>query len=419
MHKHKKATSVIGNMNSDSDDDDDVANSRHRRKRILFLAMLLKMQQKRFRHMLNLEGRRRRDRRIPRSALVLPSMSPWEHLHQSGNDQSLITTTGHDHAAFRELLALFEPWFDNFTPWTSNQDGTTFKKLRKKCGVRRIVDARTCLGLVLTWFRFRGPECILQGWFGFTGTHLNAWLKFGRRGLTLVLWNNNQARVTMPTDDEIATYKEVVKAKHPALHEVHCFADGLKLAFENCDDLDEQSMFYNGWKAGHFITNLFVFAVDGRIINCVVNAPGSVHDSTLAEWGAVCEDLEDAYSRTGGKCVVDSAFASTDNPFLIKSAQNYNQCSTPLDIVQCDQATSLRQAAEWGMRAIQSAFPRLKETILFEESGERRVHLSLVPLLYNFRLECVGLNQIRNTFCLGWSRDADFFICGNDSGAEE
>lgn len=66
------------------------------------------------------------------------------------------------------------------------------------------------------------------------------------------------------------------------------------------------------------------------------------------------------------------------------------------------------------MRAIQSAFPQLKDTILFEESGKCKVHLSLVPLLHNFRLECVGLNQIRNTFCLAWSRDADFFLGVDD-----
>ena len=81
-----------------------------------------------------------------------------------------------------------------------------------------------------------------------------------------------------------------------------------------------------------------------------------------------------------------------------------------MDVVRCDQATSLRQAAEWGMRAIQGAFPRLKDSVPVEENGERKVYLSLVPLLYNFRLETVGSNQIRNTYCIGWSRDADFFI---------
>jgi hypothetical protein len=69
-----------------------------------------------------------------------------------------------------------------------------------------------------------------------------------------------------------------------------------------------------------------------------------------------------------------------------------------------------RQASEWGMRAIQSAFPRLKDALKYEENGERRRILKLVPLLYNVRLELVGLNQIRNTYVPLWSRDGDYII---------
>jgi len=72
------------------------------------------------------------------------------------------------------------------------------------------------------------------------------------------------------------------------------------------------------------------------------------------------------------------------------------------------QATSLRQAAEWGMRAVQGAFPRLKDTIRYEaDAVERKLMMKLVVLLYNFRLEHVGLNQIRNTYVLNWSKDAE------------
>ena len=70
-------------------------------------------------------------------------------------------------------------------------------------------------------------------------------------------------------------------------------------------------MFYNGWTHDHYITNLFVFSVDGRMISTVLNAPGSVHDSTLAEWGNQYEILERMYQKTGGRCCLDSAFAST------------------------------------------------------------------------------------------------------------
>jgi len=174
--------------------------------------------------------------------------------------------------------------------------------------------------------------------------------------------------------------------------------------------MDEQGMFYNGWQHAHYVTNLLVFAIDGRVIMAVMNAPGSIHDSTLAEWGDVYSELEVVHGRTGGVCCVDSAFAANKNPYLIKSSQSISGHESPLQMLQKDQATSLRQAAEWGMRAIQGAFPRLKDAIHYEENGERRVFLSLVPLLYNFRPETVGLNQLRNTYCPSWGVDAKDFI---------
>ena len=80
------------------------------------------------------------------------------------------------------------------------------------------------------------------------------------------------------------------------------------------------------------------------------------------------------YKETGGKCAVDSAFDKVNQPFLIKSSQDYLISTMPthleqrLDIQQKRQATSMRQAAEWGMRAIQSSFPRLKDTFVFEDT---------------------------------------------------
>jgi len=38
------------------------------------------------------------------------------------------------------------------------------------------------------------------------------------------------------------------------------------------------------------------------------------------------------------------------------------------------------------MRGFQSSFPRLKEKILYEERGERKIMLNLMVLQYNFRL---------------------------------
>ena len=44
-------------------------------------------------------------------------------------------------------------------------------------------------------------------------------------------------------------------------------------------------------------------------------------------------------------------------------------------------ATSMRQSAEWGMRALQSSFPRLKDRFVYEEQGERKVMLRMILLL--------------------------------------
>jgi hypothetical protein len=235
-----------------------------------------------------------------------------------------------------------------------------------------------------------------------------------KKELFVVLHDNPDARVEMPSYDKVQTLKSLVQARHSLLNDVFAVADGMKLYFESTSDLDEQSMYYNGWKSSHFITNLFVFSCDGRCISAVLNAPGSLQDSTLAEWGGVYAKLEDVFARTGGKCCVDSAFSTVNNEFMIKSSENYGSANTALDLLRTEQATSLRQAAEWGMRAIQSAFPRLKDRIHYELNGERAVFLSLVPLLYNFRMLHVGLNQIRNVYCPSWSIDSAFFIRSNE-----
>ncbi|CAB9508436.1 unknown protein [Seminavis robusta] len=383
-----------------------------RRRRFLLLSGALELHQSSFVSNLTEEGRQRRQRSLPRPALLFPADSPWQRLYSSGNNQALITTTGFDHRAFHELLKYFEPWFNSHSPWTGSQDGTTCRRLKRRgrAGRRRIIDAPKCLGLVLTWYRFRGGEYILQGWFGFTGTHANVWLRFGRRGLLCVLGNQPFCKVQIPEDAKIQQLSNAIEAKHPLLKNVFCVADGLKLTFQQCEDLDEQSMYYNGWTHDHYITNLFVFSIDGFIILYVINAPGSMHDSTLAEYGGVYDKLHEVFERTGGKCCVDSAFTTMSNPFLIKSSQNITTATDAMDLLIHEQATSLRQSAEWGMRAMQSAFPRLKDRIHYEENGERMVVLQLLTLLYNARISLVGLNQLQNTYVPSWSVDAAFYI---------
>ena len=69
-------------------------------------------------------------------------------------------------------------------------------------------------------------------------------------------------------------------------------------------------------------------------------------------------------------------------------------------------ATSVRQLSEWGMRGFQGSFPRLTDRLRYEEQGERRIILSMIVLLCNFRATNIGINQIRTTFLPKLEKDA-------------
>ena len=126
---------------------------------------------KRFYLSLNAEERRRRDRRIPRLALVEPKMSAWKKILSSGNDQSLITTTGLDFNVFKELKQRFEPEYSRYS--LVPIEGK-YVKVKDKSGRRRLINGEDCLGLVLVWSRTRGSLAFLQVIFGLSRTGVEA-----------------------------------------------------------------------------------------------------------------------------------------------------------------------------------------------------------------------------------------------------
>ena len=66
--------------------------------------------------------------------------------------------------------------------------------------------------------------------------------------------------------------------------------------------------------------------------------------------------------------------------------------------------TLMKQSVEWGMHSVQSSLPRLKDTFIYEEGGERRIMLKMVVLLNNLRARMVGINQIKNIYMLQLER---------------
>ena len=204
------------------------------------------------------------------------------------------------------------------------------------------------------------------------------------------------SKIGVPSRSRIEVYKEVIKQRHPALEDVGLSMDGLRLASEAPGSFVVQNNYYNGWKHNHCVASIFVFAPDGTIIFMVTNCAGSQHDSTLADLGGIYEKLRVLYEETGVKCCVDSAFSTKNRPYLIKSAQSPAEDEAHKRF--CEQATSMRQSAEWGMRVLQSSFPRMKDKIVMKDTDETRKSIKLFALLSNFRSNCVGINQIRNVY---------------------
>jgi len=363
--------------------------------------------QKEFLKSLDIIGRRLRQRKIPRSCLQDPSVSAWRKLYEANNDQGMITLTGFDCASFASLCGIFAPVFDCYTPFVPS--GTScfeYEKTNNK-GRPRNIRPEDCLSLVLAWTRTRGSLMALQLIFGMTFTNLDCYLLFAKRILVRVLLDDPRAAVQLPCSEKIEEYKAMVSTRHPFLPNVWCTMDGLKLTLEQSGDAIIQERFYNGWTHDHYVSSVLCFCPDGTIPIAYINVPGSVHDSQIADYGNIYDKLECVYERDGAQCTVDSAFGNVTREYLIKSSQDLIHIHDHYKRNEARDATSMRQSAEWGMRAFQSSMPRMKDRMKFEERGERKVTLTMMILIYNLRARMVGINQLRSFYTVSLNRDAN------------
>jgi hypothetical protein len=305
--------------------------------------------------------------------------------------------TGLDFESFQFIEQKFKPFYDNLSPYS--KDGVIFSLQNEahRTGRPRLMSSVDGLGLVLTWTRTRGSTMVLQLIFGMTQTSVSDYLNFCSRILLHVLQSLDDAKIRRPTVQKIREYQEAVYRRHPFLADVWCTMDGLKLMIECAADDEEQNRFYNGWTCDHYVGAVLVFCPDGTIPICCYNVPGTVHDSNIAVIGNIYNKLEEVYNMSGGKCTVDSAFARNNYPFLIKSCKpSLDMTLTDMDVAK--DATSMRQSAEWGMRAFQASFPRIKDRITLEYRGQRKLMMKLMIHLYNLRTRKVGINQILNVY---------------------
>ncbi|KAA1080596.1 hypothetical protein PGT21_014072 [Puccinia graminis f. sp. tritici] len=328
----------------------------------------------------------------------LPSIpmahSAWAYLWRSRSDRAFITTMGINVRTFDDLLDRFS------TSWNFNTiDRADVNPNGEPQIGRRSLDAAGTLGLVLHWLCSTMSSYSLQQLFGVTPAVCSRYLASGMDHLLDVLNSHPKARFLWPTTERRArSYSRPIQKKFPLLTNCFGFLDGLNLPVLVSDDED----------------CILAFAPDGTIMHAILNAPGSWHDSTIAE---PLYDQLLHHTPPGYRVISDTAFprksARLQSRILAPVKRGDRLPTDALDFARLqllnEQLVSARQAAEWGMRSIQGSFARLKLPLPASDHAYRLKVLQVVCRLHQLRCQSVGINQTATVYQSVW--DEDQILC--------
>jgi len=354
---------------------------------------------------------RRTTRRFLRRADLLPDpkgQTSWMAIFNSRADHVYITTMGLDVATFDLLLdsGFRQNWM---TRTVSRDDVNTAGFSRRR---RRLLEASGGLGLVLHYLNSAAEEVELQMIFALTPSSCSRYIRFGLNTLSLTLSKMPAAQIRWPTERQMQEYSDMIETRHGSiLRGGFGFVDGLNLKVQTSSDPMVENMTYNGWLHGHFISSVIAFAPTGEIIYLVTNCPGSWHDAKIAS--SLYDKLQE---RTNDPffLLADTAFPRSDSlRSRIKSPLKTNvrlptdarERAAALDLSA--EVTSARQAAEWGMRAIQGSFGRLSVPLPIEDDRYRAQMLLCCFRLHQLRVRCVGINQIKTVYDPLWQNSPE------------
>ena len=322
---------------------------------------------------------------LTRRAILQPRLAPWERLLNFGDDGSFLTMTGFTRPAFLLLETLLKP------PSPPLPIGGRPSKL----------NFRAQLGLFLMWncSRMRIKDLCLI--FGCVPTSAHRYLKKLLSRAAPILRKHADSRIQFPDLPELARLAALVQLREPSVRNISGFVDGCSIKIACTSDPIIQNAYYDGFTCDTCVNNVFLFSPEGKIIHAAFNFPGSWHDS------AVSYDLIDrflALEENDFAFCVDQGFPRKGRmedkfvgPYSKKFLKKMNAEIRQLLLQRVHRYISLRQAAEWGMRALQGTFTRLKSR-LTSNNLMRALIIETILLLSNFRTTHVGLNQIATVF---------------------
>lgn len=89
--------------------------------------------------------------------------------------------------------------------------------------------AEDCLGMVLGWTCTQGSLIVLPMIFGMSMTPTIKYLQFAHHIIVIVLWNNNNAKISMLSHHQLEEFRWLITEQHQTLQDVWSIMDGLKI----------------------------------------------------------------------------------------------------------------------------------------------------------------------------------------------
>ncbi|KZT52367.1 hypothetical protein CALCODRAFT_441669 [Calocera cornea HHB12733] len=346
-----------------------------------------------------------RDRRPHRAYLTRGDLlrnprvhTPFQKVLLGEVDRAYIATMGLDVSTFRRILAGGFEDFWNTEP-IPRTDTSAWGEPRPQ---KRSLDAAGGLGLVLYWLNSTMLDKSLSQIFALVPSTITRYRDFALQILLRTLRSIPEGLIAWPEEDDFEALSDLVVARHPLLQGAFGSVDGLNLPTATSSDERWQNAQYNGWLHGHYTSNVLVFSSRGELIHAAINAPGSWHDSRVSS--AIYAQLEDKTPEDFYLCA-DTAFPHNRNSVKtkIKTPVKSGARTTREHLQFLDQLVSFRQSAEWGMRAIQGSFGRLRLPLDANDARARRNLLETVFRLHQIRVRLVGINQLRSVYEPIWT----------------
>lgn len=342
-------------------------------------------------------------RSLLRRAIIPVELSQWNFIYASQCNRAFMIFTRLTAAAFDRLLHKFALSYDA-TTMRNLTDGEWFHDLERPA--RRDLPAHAGLALALRWCCSTSTIQELCVFFGIIPSTFSRFLPYCLSLLLVTLQSDHAGRVEWPTEDEQFIMADMVSLKYPRL--AGCFGtlDGLRLPLEESGDIVAQNNYYNGWVKKHNIVNVFIWGADGTLIGYGINFPGTYHDSHVCSDAGLYQAIRDK-QHASLFLAGDAAFVDPNGGFealvggpKIRRVAKANERG-PQNIEEGlweQNLTSYRQASEWGNAYLCMQFPRLKCKWRANDAPFRRLAITTILHLANYRTRVVGRNQLDTVF---------------------